>query len=86
VGPADPEAKREFGRRVSGLRTAEGLTVRQLAAKCGVHWTYLAQIDRGEGNPSLVVVLSLARALRIDAGELVRGMQGRGRGQASLFE
>jgi transcriptional regulator with XRE-family HTH domain len=79
-----PDAQREFGRRVRHFRCADGLTLRALARRCGVHWTYLGQIERGQRNPSLVVILTIAKALQVDAGELLRGLNGRG--QAALFE
>jgi transcriptional regulator with XRE-family HTH domain len=46
----------------------------QLAADCGLHWTYVGQVERGQRNVTLHNILKLAAALRVDPAELVRGL------------
>jgi transcriptional regulator with XRE-family HTH domain len=70
-----PGANIVFGQRLRAVRKERGWTLRFLAAKAGVHWTYLGQVERGERNVSLLTILRLAKALSIDAGVLLRGLR-----------
>jgi transcriptional regulator with XRE-family HTH domain len=47
----------------------------KLAERADLHWTYLGQIERGERTLGLVNILRLAGALKVDAGELVKGLR-----------
>lgn len=64
----------EFGRRVRKLRTDLSWTQERLAATAGMHFTYVASVERGERNISLENIIRLARALGVDAGELLRDL------------
>jgi transcriptional regulator with XRE-family HTH domain len=70
-----PRANIVFGQRLRAVRKERGWTLRVLAAKAGVHWTYLGQVERGERNVSLLTILRLAKALGIDAGVLLKGLK-----------
>ena len=70
-----PRANIVFGQRLRAVRKERGWTLRFLAAKAGVHWTYLGQVERGERNVSLLTILRLAKALGIDAGVLLKGLK-----------
>jgi transcriptional regulator with XRE-family HTH domain len=59
-----------FGATVRRVREAAGLSQEKLAAKTGIHRTYIGGIERGERNPTLLMIHRLARALRIKAGQL----------------
>ncbi len=59
-----------FGHRVRELREVKGLSQEALAFKAGVHRTYLGGIERGERNPSLKNIDSIANALGISLAEL----------------
>jgi len=73
--PSTPEplsvATAEFGKRVRHRRQECGLTQEQLAARAGLHWTFVGQVERGRRNLTLHNILKLAAALEIDAGDLV---------------
>ncbi|MGA8744885.1 MAG: helix-turn-helix transcriptional regulator [Solirubrobacterales bacterium] len=71
--PISP-ATRAFGERVRERREALGLSQEALAAKSGVHWTFLGQVERGRRNLSLHNLLKIARGLGVDPGELVQGL------------
>ncbi|MGH9012485.1 MAG: helix-turn-helix domain-containing protein [Acidimicrobiia bacterium] len=43
----------------------------KLAERAGLHWTYVGSVERGQRNVSLVNILRLAKALTVDACELV---------------
>jgi len=59
-----------FGLRVRQARLAVCLSQEQLAAKAGLHRTYVGGIERGERNPSLRNILALAAALGVQPREL----------------
>jgi len=63
-----------FGERVRLRRQELGLSQEALADRCGVHWTFLGQVERGQRNISLHNLLKLAGGLGVDPGELVRGL------------
>lgn len=54
------------------IRQAAGLSQEELAAKCGVHRTYVGSVERGERNITLDTLEKLARALEVEPLELVR--------------
>lgn len=64
-----------FGRRVRERRHALGLSQEALAERCGVHWTFLGQVERGQRNLSLHNILKICRGLGVDPGELVTGLE-----------
>jgi XRE family aerobic/anaerobic benzoate catabolism transcriptional regulator len=53
----------EVGRLIRRGRARRGITRRQLAADSGISVRYLAQIEGGYGNPSLIVLKAIADAL-----------------------
>jgi transcriptional regulator with XRE-family HTH domain len=60
---------------VRARRTELGKSQEQLAHDCGLHWTFIGQVERGRRNLSLHNILKLAAALQVDAGELVQGLK-----------
>jgi transcriptional regulator with XRE-family HTH domain len=66
----------EIGPVVQRRRSALGLTLEQLAARCGVSKSMLSQIERGQANPTFAVLLSLTRALKLDFDDLLQGAAG----------
>ena len=56
----------ELGRRVRQARRLAGLTRRQLAEQSGLSERYLAQLEGGEGNISVLLIRRVARVLRSD--------------------
>jgi transcriptional regulator with XRE-family HTH domain len=67
-------AMQVFGERVRARRHALGQSQEQLADACGLHWTYVGQVERGTRNISLNNIVRLAVGLQIDPGDLVRGL------------
>lgn len=76
--PSTPEplsnATAEFGQRVRRRRLERGLTQEQLAAKAGLHWTFVGQVERGRRNITLHNILKLAAALDSDPGQLLSNL------------
>jgi len=60
-----------FGKHLRKLRTERKLTQEELAEVAGMHFTYIGQIERGIRNLSLVNLHKLAKALKVQAGELL---------------
>jgi transcriptional regulator with XRE-family HTH domain len=51
----------QLGRRLQALRNARGWTLLDLAARTGISQAYLSRIEGGARQPSLAVLLELAR-------------------------
>jgi len=62
---------KDFGNNLKGLRAARAWTQDELGERANLNPKYLGEMERGERNPSLEVVWRLARALGVDAAELV---------------
>ena len=60
----------EFGRRVRKFRFLRGLSQEALAEKTEIHRTYIGGIERGERNPTLLMIHRIAAALGIAPADL----------------
>jgi transcriptional regulator with XRE-family HTH domain len=69
------DATRLLGERVRARRAALGLSQEALADRCGVHWTFLGQVERGQRNLSLHNLLKLADGLGVDPADLLKGLE-----------
>jgi XRE family aerobic/anaerobic benzoate catabolism transcriptional regulator len=61
-----------LGERVRAWRTGHGMTRKALAAASGVSERYLAQLEAGEGNISVLLLRRVARAVGVPIEHLVR--------------
>jgi XRE family aerobic/anaerobic benzoate catabolism transcriptional regulator len=78
LGPARPETvAAEVGRLVRLSRAKRGMTRRQLAHASGASERYLAQIEAGRGNPSVIMLSAIADALELPIIELLPRANGR---------
>lgn len=68
------ETTRVFGERVRDRRVALGLSQEAAAVRCGIHWTQLGKVERGQRSLRLETIVKIANGLDIDAGELVSGL------------
>lgn len=62
---------RMLGRRVRDARARHGMTRRMLAHDCGVSERYLAQLESGRGNLSIMLLRRVAAAIDVPLTELV---------------
>lgn len=59
------------GGNVRRLRQIAGLTQEQLAFESRIDLTYVGGIERGRRNPSLLVMVRIAEALKVDPESLL---------------
>ena len=69
--PADEAFLRHVGERVRLARARRGMSRKSLAKASGVSERYLAELERGAGNASLLVLRQIAEALGMEAAVLV---------------
>jgi ribosome-binding protein aMBF1 (putative translation factor) len=68
------ETTRVFGERVRERRLALRLSQEAAAVRCGIHWTQLGKVERGERSLRLKTIVKIAAGLEIVAGKLVDGL------------
>lgn len=68
---AAAQALKKIGARIREIRTERGLSQEALAFESGVAVNSIATIERGEANPSVAVLLSIARVLKVKLRDLV---------------
>lgn len=64
-----------FGQIVRVKRQAMGISQEKFAFKAKLHRTYISLVERGERNPSLVVIDTLASVLGSTMSELLREVE-----------
>ena len=55
-------------------RKATKLTQEGLAANAGIDSKYVQDIERGEANPTLAMLVAIAKALRLTLADLIEGV------------
>jgi transcriptional regulator with XRE-family HTH domain len=65
------ETTRVFGERVRARRLELGLSQEAAAVRCGIHWTQLGKVERGQRSLRLETIVKIAGGLDVDPGELV---------------
>ncbi len=76
TGRADAAFGQEIGRLVRLGRAKRGMTRRQLAEDSATSERYLAQIESGAGNPTIIVLRAVAEALDVSITELLPSARG----------
>ncbi|HET8727487.1 MAG TPA: helix-turn-helix transcriptional regulator [Alphaproteobacteria bacterium] len=69
---SDAEYLRMLGERVRQARARRGMTRKILARDSGVSERYLAQLETGQGNISIILLRQIAHAMGLPLVELVR--------------
>jgi transcriptional regulator with XRE-family HTH domain len=59
------------GKNVRRLRLQKGMTQEELAFEAEIDLTYVGGIERGRRNPSLMVLVRIAKALGVPPSEAV---------------
>ena len=60
-----------FGKRLRTVRGKKDVSQEELAARAGLHRTYISSVERGERNISLVNIERLAKALGVHPRDLI---------------
>lgn len=64
----------QFGRKLRAHRLERGLSQEELAEASGLHRTYISGLESGARNPTIKIVVQLAKSLGITASELLEGV------------
>ena len=64
----------KFGKQIRKERLKQKLTQEELAAKAGVHRTYIGMIERAEKNITLENIEKIARALNLKIEDIFKKM------------
>jgi len=68
---SEEKIKRTFGLTVRAYRTKLDISQEKLAELCGLHRTYISDIERGDQNVSLINITRIAAALKAHPTKLV---------------
>jgi len=73
--PADADARfvAELGARIRALRERRAISRKRLAHESAISERYLAQIESGEGNVSIMLLRRVARTLGVEIAQLLAG-------------
>lgn len=69
------DLKRALAQATRAARRARHLSQEKLAARAGIHRTYMSAIERGKANISLEVASRLAAALGVRLSDLLRQVE-----------
>ncbi len=74
TGGRDSKIQQKLGDRVRALRKEKGFSQEGFADACGLHRTYMGSVERGETNPTLASLATIARTLKITTSKLLEGV------------
>lgn len=60
----------KFGKKIRELRKERGFSQEGFADEVGLDRTYMGGIERGERNIATLNIIRIAKALRVEVGEL----------------
>jgi len=61
-----------FSEKVRHERLMKKVTLKELAKECGLSYSYISQVERGEASPSLSALNRIAKALGMTVWQLLR--------------
>ena len=65
------DTSKQVGSKIKEIREKAKLTQAQVAKKADIHVNYFARLERGEVNPSVETVQSIAKALKVKSGDIL---------------
>lgn len=71
------EPIKAFGLVIKEMRKAHGLSQEAFSDEAGLDRSFLSQVETGRKQPSLLTIFQLAMALKVDASELLKQVEGR---------
>ena len=63
-----------LGKNLRKAREACGWSQEELAARCGVHRTYVGAVERGEYNVTILTLRKLTKSVGITLRDAIRGI------------
>ena len=66
---------KQLGMRVRYLRKQKGLSQLDLSFESGVNKNYISDLERGDRNPTLLVLERIANSLGVTLEDLFKGIQ-----------
>ena len=63
--------QKKFGDKLREIRNEKGFSQEKLAFKCGLHRTYISDIERGARNVSLKNIEKIAKSLGVSPKSLL---------------
>ena len=60
---------------IAKLRHEANISQEELAARAGIHRTYVSQIERSLKSPTLQVLMQIANALNTSASEIIKEIE-----------
>jgi len=70
------KANAALGRTLYALRIEKGYSQEELSFRCEIDRSYVSQLERGEKEPCLGVLVKLSEGLDTDLSELFRRFEG----------
>lgn len=67
----DQKSRIEFGQKLKLAREKKEMSQAQVAGLVEIHPNYYARIERGDANPSLDILLKIAKALGIKSSNII---------------
>ena len=64
--------KQELGRRLRRTRFERGMTLKDVAARCGMSATHISEVERGKTSPTIGALQRISKALGEDPAYFVR--------------
>lgn len=65
----------EFGKKIKGIRTNQGISQEKFALKINMDRTYYASVEMGKRNISLINIKKIADGLGVSLSELFKGVK-----------
>jgi transcriptional regulator with XRE-family HTH domain len=69
------EVLKAFGKQLRTLRDKSGLSQEKLAELADLHRNYPGRVERGSANPTLLVIVALARVLKVRPAKLLEKLR-----------
>ncbi|MCQ2086964.1 MAG: helix-turn-helix domain-containing protein [Bacilli bacterium] len=66
--------KKQLGMRIRYLRKLRNMSIEDLALESNINRNYLSDLERGQRNPSLDILVRISIGLRISMEYLFRGI------------
>ncbi|MCZ6654474.1 MAG: helix-turn-helix transcriptional regulator [Planctomycetota bacterium] len=64
----------KLGKNLRKARKSRGWSQEEMAARCGVHRTYVGSVERGEYNVTVLTLKKMTKTLGISIGDSLRGI------------